>query len=127
VDQTEIFCFSFDNLCDGIEITQVMADKTVAATWRNWDCAGGTAPMLGGYSGQDASPRPSWLAADPNANLKVFSFNLNVDARTFDLFRHDTAFNLTQFQDDEPYTVTPGECPFGPEKEGLPASTGLRE
>ena len=30
------------------------------------------------------------MAGDPNANLDVFSFNLNVDNKTFDLFLHDT-------------------------------------
>jgi len=127
VDQTEIFCFSFDNFCDGIEITDVAPDKTVAGTWRNFSCAGAAAPMLGGYSGKNVSPRLSWLGADPNANLKVFSFNLDVSAKTFDLFRHDTFFNLTQFRNDEPYSVTPGACSFGPEKQGLPASTGIGE
>ncbi len=67
------------------------------------------------------------MAGDRNAILDVYSYNLNVDARTFDLFKHDTAFNLTQFRNDEPYTVTPGACAFGSEKEGLPATTGVGE
>jgi len=108
-----------------MEITSVLPDKTVAATWRNWDCAGATAPMLGGYSGKNVSPRLAWLASDPEGTLDVYSFNLNVDARRFDLFRHDTGFNLIKFRYDLPYSVTPGACSFGPEKEGLPASTGI--
>jgi len=118
-----LFCFSFDNSCDGIEISQVLPDRTVVGTWRNRDCAGAAAPMLGGYSGKSVTPRLSWLAADPDADLSTWQFNLNVDARTFDLWVHDTDFSLTQMLDDEPYSVTPGACSFGPEKKGLPAST----
>jgi len=81
--------------------------------------------MLGGYSGKNVSPRLSWMAAVPFANLESASFNLNVDNRTFDLWVHDTSFNLTQIQDDQPYTVTPGAWVFGPEREGLPASMGV--
>lgn len=120
-----LHCFSFDSFCDGIEVVQVLPDKTVVGTWNNFDCLGSDRPMLGGYSGKTVSPRLSWMAGDRNANLDVYSYNLNVDARTFDLFKHDTAFNLTQFRNDEPYTVTPGACTFGPEKGGYPASTGL--
>jgi len=119
-----MFCFSFDNLCDGIEITSVLPDKTVVANWRNWDCAGSAAPMLGGYSGTSSMPRLSWIAADRAADFANWSFNLNVDAKTFDLWVHDTDFSLTQMQDDRPYTVVPGVCFFGPEKAGLLSSTG---
>jgi hypothetical protein len=117
-----LYCFSFDNLCDGIEIITVLPDKTVTAIWRNWDCGGASSPMLGGYSGKNVSPRLSWLASDPEATLGVYSFNLNVDARTFDLWVHDSGFNLIQMQDGEPYSVTPGACSFEPEKVGMPAS-----
>jgi hypothetical protein len=117
-----LFCFSFDNFCDGIEILSVLPDKTVEGTWNNFDCGGSDAPMLGGYSGKNVSPRLSWLAADSLANLDISSFNLNVDAKTFDLFEHDTLGNLTQLRFDEPYSVTPGACAFSPEKAGLPAS-----
>lgn len=117
-----LFCFSFDNFCDGIEILAVLPDKTVEGTWNNFDCGGSDAPMLGGYSGKNVSPRLSWLAADSLANLDISSFNLNVDTKTFDLFEHDTLGNLTQIRFDEPYSVTPGACGFSPEKAGLPAS-----
>ncbi len=118
-------CFSFDNFCDGIETTTVFPDKTVVATWRAWDCAGAAAPMLGGYSGKDATPRLSWLGSDPLGTLGVYSFNLNVDARTFDLFRHDRESNLIELQTDQPYTVNTGPCPFSPEKAGLRSSAGV--
>jgi hypothetical protein len=119
------YCFSFDNLCDGIEISSVLPDKTVVATWRNWDCAGASAPMLGGYSGKNVTPKLSWLAADRDADFATRGFNLNVDTRTFDLWVHDTDFSLIQIEDDQPYSVTPGACSFGPEKLGMPASTGV--
>ncbi len=120
-----LYCFSVESLCDGIEVLDVLPDKTVVGTWKNFDCAGSDAPMLGGYSGKDVSPRLSWMAADPFASLEAVSFNVNVDTRTFDLWVHDTSFNLTQIQDDQPYTVTPGACVFGPERDGLPASMGM--
>ena len=113
----------FVNLCDGIEIFSVLADKTVVGSWYNHDCAGAKAPMLGGYSGKNVSPRLSWVAADPDADLANWNFNFNVDARTFDLWVHGTDFSLNQIEDDQPYSVTPGACFFGPEKERLPAST----
>jgi Tol biopolymer transport system component len=122
-----LYCFSFDSFCDGIEILEVLPDKTVVGIWNNFDCLGSDRPMLGGYSGKSVSPRLSWMAGDRNAMLDVYSYNLNVDDRTFDLFKHDTAFNLTQFWNDEPYTVTAGACAFGSEKEGLPATTGVGE
>ena len=120
------YCFSFDNLCDGIEITTVLSDKTVVGTWRNWDCAGATAPMLGGYSGQTVSPKVSWIGADPAADLSNRTFTLNVDAKTFDLWMHATDFTLTQIQDDQPYTVTPGACTFRPQKALAPSSMGTK-
>lgn len=127
LERTDSYCFSFDSLCDGLEITSVLPDNTVVATWRNWDCAGAKAPLLGGYSGPNVSPRFAWLGADPASDLSTWSFNLNVDARTFDLWVHDSGLNLIQMLDDEPYSVTPGACLFGPQKEGLPASTGVGE
>ena len=119
-----LFCFDFVNFCDAIEICQVLGDKTVVAAWDLSACGLPNAPMLGGYSGKNVSPRLSWIAGDVNQSLDVFSFNLNVDAKTFDLFLHDTGFNLSQFQNNEPYTVSPGACPFGPEKAGLPMNPG---
>ena len=117
-----LYCFDFVGFCDGIEVCQVLGDKTVVAAWDLSACGLPNSPMLGGYSGKNVSPRLSWIAGDPNANLDVFSFNLNVDNRTFDLFLHDTGFNLTQFQNNEPYNVSVGACPFSPEKAGLPSS-----
>ena len=90
--------------------------------WKNFDGVGSAAPMLGGYSGKNVSPRLSWVASDIRFDLSVFSVNLNVDNRTFDLFQHDTSGNLSQFQDDSPYTVIPGACSFSPEKAGLPSA-----
>jgi len=119
-----LYCFAFDNFVDGIEICQVLGDKTVVGFWKNWDVAGSTAPMLGGYSGKNVSPRLSWMAADPLANMDAVSFNLNVDNKTFDLFQHDTGGGLTQFQDNQPYSVSVGACPFSPEKDGLPSAMG---
>jgi len=120
-----LYCFDFVNLCDGIEVTAVLPDKTVVGTWRNWDCAGGTAPLLGGYSGKSVFPRMAWLGADPDLDLSVWSFNMNVDGNTFDLFQYDTAFNMLQTHNDQPFTVTPGACLFSPDKAGLPSSIGV--
>jgi hypothetical protein len=117
-----LYCFAFDNFADGIEICQVLGDKTVVGFWKNWDAAGSTAPMLGGYSGKNVSPRLSWLAADPLGTFSAVSFNLNVDNKTFDLFEHDIFGNLFQFQDNEPYSVSVGACPFSPAKAGLPSA-----
>ena len=124
-----LYCFDFDNLCDALEICQVLGDRTVVAAWDLSACGPAKQPMLGGYSGKNVSPRLSWLGAgDLSATLDVFSFNLNVDNRTIDVFYHyafNGGFLLDQIQEDQPYTVTPGACAFGPEKAGLPSSTGV--
>jgi hypothetical protein len=116
-----LFCFSPDNFCDLLEINAVLPDKTVVARW-DGTCTGATVPALGGYSGKNVSPRLSWIAGDLFGDTSVISWNFNVDAKTFDLFQHDTAGNLIQFQNDQPYSVTPGACPFASAKPGLPSA-----
>jgi hypothetical protein len=117
-----LFCFSLDNFCDTIEITSVLPDRSVVARWDGF-CNGSPVPALGGYSGKNVSPRLSWIAGDLNANQDVFSFNFNVDNKTWDLFLHDTGGTLTQFWDDQPYSVSPGACPVSPVKPGRPSAT----
>ena len=116
------FCLDFVNFCDGIEISNIAADKMVVATWQNYDCAGSDVPMLGGFT--KGPPRRSWVMGDIGvfAPGDIFVFTLEVDFGTFDLWNHDAAGNLFQFQDNQPYAFIPGGCPFRPESD-LPAST----
>jgi hypothetical protein len=121
-DVTYPFCLDFVNFADGIEISAILADKMVVATWQNYDAGGSDGPMLGGFT--KGPPRRSYLMGDIGvfAPGDIFVFTLEVDLGTFDLWNHDAAGNLTQFQDNQPYAFIPGGCPFRPDSK-LPTST----
>jgi len=122
-DVTFPICLDFVNFCDGIEMSAILADKMVVATWQNHDCAGSDLPMLGGFT--KGPPRRAYISGGsvfvPGS---IFTFTFEIDLGTVDLWFQDTAGNLTQFQNDQPYTATLGACPFRPDA-GLPASTAV--
>jgi len=112
------FCLDPINFVDGIEISAILADKMVVATWQNYDGAGSDAPLLGGFT--KGPPRRSWVMGDIGifAPGDIFVFTLEVDFGTLDLWNQDAAGNLTQFQDNQPYSVSVGGCPFSPDQAG---------
>jgi len=124
-DVTFPICLSFDNFCDGIEMSNIVADKMVIATWQNYDCAGTDGPMLGGFT--KGPPRRAYIMGDKGVPAPggVFSFTFEIDLGTFDLWNKDAAGNRTQILDNEPYTGSVGACPFQADTQ-LPASAAGR-
>jgi len=121
-DVTFPLCIDFVNFVDGIEMSAIMADKMVVATWQNYDGGGSDVPMLGGFT--KGPPRRAYIMGDIGvfAPGDIMVFTLEVDLGTFDLWNQDAAGNLTQFQDNQPYTILNGACPFRPQGD-LPTST----
>lgn len=107
-------CVDFLNFVDGIEVLSLMADNTVTATWQNYDGVGSDAPMLGGFA--PGSSTAFVTGATGTFSLgDTFGFVLDINLGTFDLLHHDSAGNVTLFQDDSPFQILNGACPFAPE------------
>ena len=123
-DVTFPICLSFDNFCDGIEMSNIVADKMVIATWQGYDCAGTDGPMLGGFT--KGPPRRAYIMGDKGVPAPggVFSFTFEIDLGTFDLWNKDATGNRTQILDNEPFTASLGACPFRADSRLPPSAAG---
>ena len=119
--QAATFCVDFDFFCDGLELTTNQTAPLLSGQWVNWDCAGATAQVQGGFVVPDGSAyRVVCNTPDcPSAEDWLFTLSAFQAGFTFDLIQLDPPI---VFQVNSPYTVTSGACAFtGSEKGSSPS------
>jgi hypothetical protein len=104
------WCIDFVNFCDGLLLSP-MGDGTMAAEWRNNDCAGGTSTAYGvmrdgilTVACTDQSQCPGGL---------VWKFNFDTATNVFDMFGYDRVNPPFPQQVNQPFRIGRGTCPFG--------------
>lgn len=118
---TTLWCVSFDNFCDGIEVLK--RPDMLTGTWQNVDCAGTDATFdLVGILHPPAGRAICINDTCPFSPDIQWLFALDFVTNTFDLFAFD-GLTVTPVQINQPYTKTDGTCTFaGDVKGGVPST-----
>jgi hypothetical protein len=104
------WCLTLNNFCDRLSITTA-ADGTLTGVW-DWVCNGiDWTPVIGhGAAPPTIATRPVY-AGVPFPYVTQFLFQ--VGPMTFDLWGTNGC-GAFQFQDNQPFTATPGKCTGAP-------------
>ena len=105
-----LLCIDFVNFCDGLEIQIDNTSHTIAGNWRNWDCAGTSAPLVGGVRSLQEYRVFCTTADCPAGLLWMFVVHAFQAGFTFDLFGSDGINPPFLQQVNQPYTVNAGPC-----------------
>lgn len=112
------FCVDFTNFADGITVRpQDTFQGPLTAVWENWDGAGSDAPMAGITTGG----RSTIVCTDASCpNGEDWAFVVAYPIGGFWLVNLTSG---TVFQENSPFTLAEGVCPFGPEPGPVAADT----
>jgi hypothetical protein len=117
--QSAVLCIDFVNFCDGLQLQSNAEPPTLSGIWANWDCAGTDQPVFGGFTSEENFRVFCTTAGCPIDLSWMFIIDAFGLGFTFDLWGLNPPFPQQQ---NQPYTVSAGECPFtGTEKGTLPS------
>jgi hypothetical protein len=112
------WCILLTNFCDSLSVsTSNDANRFIYGSW-DWTCSGNWIPVLG-----NVGPPP--VTVGGQGLPYIVGFVWHVAPMTFDLWATDGTA-MFQFQNDQPFTFTPGKCSGAPVN-GLAPLLGNKE
>jgi hypothetical protein len=107
-----VYCVSFSNFCDGLELSISGTDNVVTGYWKNTECAGTEVGVRGRLDPTSHMISVSCPSFDLCPGGLVWLFKLKQSSHTFNLLGWDGVNPPFAQQLNQPYTMSPGACSF---------------